>query len=145
MDKEKTSEKMSWKDKLKAQAMAARMGVALPKEYADVAADGMAKFRVIVELSTEANAYVYEKNDDIKPDPDYARALDTVGKAMGKLRELKPAGEWSATLNKKLYESFIKLQRQRVILEHLQKGESVKEARAEEIQQEAEARAVIEW
>lgn len=138
-------EKMSLKDKLKAQAMAARMGLSLPKEQADVAVEGMAKFRTIMELSIEANTYVYGMNDKVKPDADFKQAQDTLGQAMNKLKELKPAGVLSATLNKQLFNSYIKLQHQRIILEHLQQEGTIDETRAESISKEAYARAVAEW
>ena len=140
-----TDEKMSLKDKLKAQAAAARMGLSLPKEQADVAAEGIMKFRVIMELSIKANTYVYGTDDAIKPDADYLKAQATLDQAIDKLKELKPAGTLSATLNKNLYGSYIKLMRQRIILEHLQRGEAVSNDRTDEINHEAEVRAVAEW
>ena len=140
-----TDEKMSLKDKLKAQAAAARMGLSLPKEQADVAAEGIMKFRVIMELSIKANTYVYGVDDAIRPDADYLKAQATLDQAIDKLKELKPAGTLSATLNKNLYGSYIKLMRQRIILEHLQRGEAVSNDRTDEINHEAEVRAVAEW
>ena len=139
------TEKLGFKERLKAQAFAMRLGLQLPKEQADVAVEGIQKFQAIIELSQKANTYVYDANNDIKPDADYDTALSIIGEAIAKMYRLKPAAEFSATLGKQLYKSFQKLQQQRVILQRLQEGKPCTEAEQPEIEHLAEAYAKQEW
>ncbi|MEM3661561.1 MAG: hypothetical protein QXG73_01895, partial [Candidatus Micrarchaeaceae archaeon] len=141
--------KLSIKDKIKAQAMMAKMGLKITKDQADAAADGIRQMAHIVNLSKEANSYVYAKNNSIKPDADFPKAFETLKQAK---TELKAMIQGAAQMNsvfpslsrqliKTLRGKYVKLCEQDIILHTLEAGAEPEEA---EVKARAEAMAEAE-
>ncbi|MEM0106871.1 MAG: hypothetical protein QXS03_01420 [Candidatus Micrarchaeaceae archaeon] len=130
--------KVSLKDKLKAQAMMAKMGLAITKDQADAAAEGIRQMAHIMNLSQEANAYVYAEDDSIKPDADFAKAFEVLAQAKTELKAMIKGAEQMSfvfpslarQLAKTLRGKYVKLCEQDYILHTLEAGAEPEEAEA---------------
>ncbi|MEM3245855.1 MAG: hypothetical protein QXN16_03750 [Candidatus Micrarchaeaceae archaeon] len=141
--------KLSLKDKLKAQAMMAKMGLKITKDQADAAAEGIRQMAHIVNLSQEANSYVYADDNSIKPDADFPKAFETLKQAKAELKAMIHGAAQmnsvfpalSQQLIKTLREKYVKLCEQELILSALSADA---EPEADAIKLEAEAKAEAE-
>ncbi|MGC8940926.1 MAG: hypothetical protein ACP5JY_02745 [Candidatus Nanoarchaeia archaeon] len=77
---EHPSEKISLKDKFKAMALMAKLGIKLSKEQVDMAIDSIGPILQIQRLSHEAKEMVFPKNK-LNPNADFDGALAKVAEA----------------------------------------------------------------
>ncbi|MEM3415710.1 MAG: hypothetical protein QW575_09080, partial [Thermoproteota archaeon] len=141
--------KLSLKDKLKAQAMMAKIGLKITKDQADAAAEGIRQMAHIMNLSQEANTYVYADDNSIKPNADFPKAFEILAQAKAELKTMIKGAEQmsfvfpslSKQLAKTLRGKYVKLCEQELILSALSADA---EPEADAIKLEAEAKAEAE-
>lgn len=153
MSEDKTEEKIGIRDMLRAKAAMARFGFRITKEQADAASEGIQLFQHIITLSQEANTYVYARDNSIRDNPDYSKALSLIQQAKAELIRMDQSAtligemfpKMQEQLSKNFKEKYTKLCTQQLAIERLQDGLSSGSEDLEEIQNAAEERVAEEW